>query len=328
MGGSGVKVSLEKLTAQATSTGFRPDVLEKVAHLLGLLEALRSHPFLKGKLALKGGTALNLFVFNVPRLSVDIDLNYVGAADLEAMFAERPQVEQAVQAVFAREGFTVRRAPEEHAGGKWSLRYQSAAGRSGNLEVDLNFMYRFPLWPITIMDSFSVGDWQATGIPVLDIHELAAGKLAALLARRQARDLFDSHAILQTKNLDKGRLRTAFVVYGAMNRKDWRSISVEDVSFDEEDLARQLLPTLRISPTMKQSTVADYGTRLAVECRQALSVVLPFNEAERAFLDLLLDQGEIDSTILTADPILQERIQGQPLLEWKALNVRKHKGLI
>ncbi|MBU1566359.1 MAG: hypothetical protein KJ630_12135 [Proteobacteria bacterium] len=54
-----MKVSLEKLTAQATLTGFRPDVLEKVAHLLGLLEALRSHPFLKGKLALKGGTALN-----------------------------------------------------------------------------------------------------------------------------------------------------------------------------------------------------------------------------------------------------------------------------
>ena len=323
-----MKVSLEKLTAQATSTGFRPDVLEKVAHLLGLLEALRSHPFLKGKLALKGGTALNLFVFNVPRLSVDIDLNYVGAADLEAMLAERPQVEQAVQAVFAREGFTVRRVPDEHAGGKWSLRYQSAAGRSGNLEVDLNFMYRIPLWPITIANSFPVGDWQATEIPVLDIHELAAGKLAALLARRQARDLFDSHAILQMKNLDKGRLRTAFVVYGAMNRKDWRSVSVEDVSFDETDLTRQLLPTLRISPSMKQSTVADYGTRLAAECRQALSVVLPFNEAERAFLDLLLDQGEIDPTLLTDDPILQKRILKQPLLEWKAQNVHKHKGLI
>lgn len=42
---------------------------------------------------------------------------------------------------------------------------------------------------------------------------------------------------------------------------------------------------------------------------------------------LLLDEGKIDSTILTDDPILQKRIQGQPLLEWKAINVRKHKGL-
>jgi predicted nucleotidyltransferase component of viral defense system len=68
-----VKISQEKLTSQAEATGFRPDVLEKVAHLLGLLDGLNSHPFLKGKLVLKGGTALNLFIFDVPRLSVDID---------------------------------------------------------------------------------------------------------------------------------------------------------------------------------------------------------------------------------------------------------------
>ncbi len=50
-------ISLEKLSAEAEATGFRPDMLEKVAHLLNLLEAIRSHPFLKGKLVLKGGTA-------------------------------------------------------------------------------------------------------------------------------------------------------------------------------------------------------------------------------------------------------------------------------
>jgi hypothetical protein len=51
-----VKISYEKLTAQAEATGFRPDVLENVAHLLWLREAVGRHPFLKGKLALKGGT--------------------------------------------------------------------------------------------------------------------------------------------------------------------------------------------------------------------------------------------------------------------------------
>lgn len=322
-----MKISHEKLTAQAEATGFRPDVLEKVAHLLGLLEALGSHPFLKGKLALKGGTALNLFVFNVPRLSVDIDLNYVGAEDREAMLAEQPRIEQAVQAVFAREGFTVRRMPEEHAGGKWSLRYQSAAGLGGNLEVDLNFMYRVPLWPVTLSDSYPVGTWQASQIPVIDIHELAAGKLAALLARRQARDLFDSHRILHKENLDHDRLRIAFVVYGAMNRKDWRTVSVEDVNFESAELARQLIPTLRVTESAEQESIDQYGARLVEECRQALSVVLPFSENEKAFLDLLLEQGKIDSSILTADSDLQQRIQRQPLLEWKTVNVRKYKGL-
>jgi predicted nucleotidyltransferase component of viral defense system len=320
-----MKISPEKLAAEAEATGFRPDVLEKVAHLLGLLNALRSHPFLKEKLVLKGGTALNLFIFDVPRLSVDIDLNYVGAEDRDGMLAERPKVEQAVQAVFAREGFTVRRMPEEHAGGKWALRYENAPGRSGNLEVDINFMFRVPLWPVTTRDSHPIGTWRATGISVLDHHELAAGKLAALLARRQARDLFDSHRILRMDDLDPHRLRIGFVVYGAMNRKDWRTVSSEDVDFDAMDLARQLVPTLRVNAAEVQAESTEYGARLVWECREGLSAVLPFTDSERAFLDLLLDRGVNDPALLTADTYLQQRIRSQPLLEWKALNVRHHK---
>jgi predicted nucleotidyltransferase component of viral defense system len=80
-----MKPSPEKLAAEAEATGFRVDVLEKVARLLGLLDALRSHPFLEKRLVLKGGTALNLFMFEVPRLSVDIDLNYIGSADRQEM---------------------------------------------------------------------------------------------------------------------------------------------------------------------------------------------------------------------------------------------------
>jgi hypothetical protein len=51
----------------AESTGSKADVIEKVFHLLNLLNKLNSHPFLKGKLALKGGSALNLFVFNIKK---------------------------------------------------------------------------------------------------------------------------------------------------------------------------------------------------------------------------------------------------------------------
>jgi hypothetical protein len=54
--------------------------------------------------------------------------------------------------------------------------------------------------------------------------------------------------------------------------------------------------------------------------------VLPFTDSEREFLDLLLNRGVVDSTVLTADLSLQRHIQKQPLLEWKALNVRRHKG--
>jgi predicted nucleotidyltransferase component of viral defense system len=123
----------QSLSREMRLTGFGGEQLEKVFRLMALLDALNNHPFLKARIALKGGTALNLFYFDVPRLSVDIDLNYIGAADRETMLAERPKLEQAVQAVCSREGLTVRRMPSEHAGGKWRLTYVASTGGSANL---------------------------------------------------------------------------------------------------------------------------------------------------------------------------------------------------
>ncbi|MFA6234082.1 MAG: nucleotidyl transferase AbiEii/AbiGii toxin family protein [Bacteroidota bacterium] len=323
-----MRISPEKLASEAASTGFRADVLEKVARLLGLLQTIQQHPFLEGKLALKGGTALNLFVFDVPRLSVDIDLNYIGATGREQMLRERPRLEEALQAVFAREDYSVRRMPTEHAGGKWSLRYSDASGRSGNLEVDLNYMFRVPLWPVQKCDSHQIGAWQASAIPVLDLHELAAGKLAALIARGVARDLFDTTQILEHPDIETASLRAAFVTYGAMNRKDWRTVSVDDVVFDPAELGRKLTPMLREGIGEHDLPPEEYGKRLAVKCTELLARVLPFTDNERTFLDRLLDAGEIDASLLTDDPDLQSRIQNQPLLEWKAFNVRIHRGLV
>ena len=151
--------------------------------------------------------------------------------------------------------------------------------------------------------------------------------MAALMARGQARDLFDCHRILSMDDLEKDRLRIAFVTDGGMNRKDWRTVAIEDVDFDAAELTRLLVPTLPVRESKEQVSPAEYGARLVKECREGLSAVLPFTDAERAFLDLLLDRGVIDPTLLTADASLQRRIQGQPLLQWKALNVRRHTGL-
>lgn len=325
LAGGGVKVSKEKLYSEAQATGFRPEILEKVIQLLNLLEAFQGHPFLQGRLVLKGGTALNLFYFNVPRLSVDIDLNYIGAVSRETMLEERPKLEEAVQAVCSREGFIIRRLPTDHAGGKWQLRYESSIGQSGNLEVDLNFMFRVPLWPINLMDSKQVGSYQAPGVPILDIHEIAAGKLAALLARQASRDLFDAHQLLTQQELDPRMLRLAFVVYGAMNRVDWRSVSIDDVNFDTRELKNSLVPVLRTDVIGDQNKETWTNT-LVSECREALSVVLPLEPNEKEFLGKLLDHGEIEASLLTNDFSMVDKINIHPLLAWKALNVKHHKN--
>ncbi|MFW6114506.1 MAG: nucleotidyl transferase AbiEii/AbiGii toxin family protein [bacterium] len=321
-----MNVSLKSLQRQAAQGGFRVEVLEKVCRLRQILTGFGRHPFLKSRLVLKGGTALNLFLFDLPRLSVDIDLNYVGQADREAMLAERPYVEQAVQDVCARESMQVARLPEEHAGGKWRLRYASVFGQQGSLEVDINYLQRILLWPVQRHDAARLAGIQARSVPLLDIHELAAGKLAALFARRASRDLFDAHQLLHQPGLDDQRLRTAFLVYGGMNRKDWRTIRVEDIGFDPTELQNQLVPTLRRQEIGKIGRTNAWAAQLIDECRTALARILPFTELEKRFLDTLLDDGELAPELLTRDNELVERIAQHPGLLWKRHNVRRHRG--
>ena len=61
------------ISKRAVEMGFIKDTLEKVYRLADILEYINTNILLKDKLALKGGTAINLLIFNLPRLSVDID---------------------------------------------------------------------------------------------------------------------------------------------------------------------------------------------------------------------------------------------------------------
>ncbi len=315
------------LLQAAAATGFQTEPLEKAVRLLELLETLRSHPFLKDRIALKGGTALNMFVFDVPRLSVDIDLNYIGAADRETMIEERPKLDDAIRAVCGRLGIEVKRVPDEHAGGKWRLSYVGVSGRSGRLELDVNFMLRTPLWPPILADSRPMHTFTAARVPVLELHELAAGKLSALFGRNASRDLFDAHHMLSHLAFDQARLRLAFVVYGGINRRDWRSVSLDDVKAEPVDFERQLLPMLRAERAPDRAQVPEWSASLAGECRDLLSIVLPLQPEEIEFLSRLNDTGDIAPELLTADSMMQATIRGHPALLWKAQNVHRHRGL-
>lgn len=72
-----LKISDFELRQEAKAHGYRPEMLEKVYHLLELLEEFMAVPYLSDRLVLKGGTAINLFCTDqFPRLSVDLDFNY------------------------------------------------------------------------------------------------------------------------------------------------------------------------------------------------------------------------------------------------------------
>ena len=322
-----MRFGAEDVQEHAASLGFRPDSIEKVFRLLSLLEALRSNAFLRPRVALKGGTAINLFLFDVPRLSVDLDFNYVGSADRDTMLSDKPKVGQAIQAVCAREGLTVRWMPSEHAGGKWRLSFTNTAGSSDHLEIDLNFLLRVPLWAVTTLDSKAVGPAVAKQIAVVDRHELAAGKLAALCARNASRDIFDARELLGRHDLDPSKLRLAFVVYGGRNRKDWRSVRVEDIQAEAPELKRELVPLLRADFRPKDAGIDLWTQTLVRETRELMASLLPLAHHEREFIERLNDAGDIEPELLTGDPAMQAIIRAQPGLRWKAFNVKKRAGI-
>jgi hypothetical protein len=314
-----MKISKEKLQQEAANTGFKMEHLEKVYMLMDLLEDISSFPQLKDKFVLKGGTALNLFFFNLPRLSVDIDLNYIGAVDRDAMLSEKPILQKAISAICERHGLTLDRNPNRHAGGKMIWRYPSALGQMGNLEVDLNFMYRIPLWPVQLKSSCIVGGKQVHNIPILDPHELSAGKLAALIDRKTGRDLFDAYHLLTKTDLDMPKLRLALIVYSAISRKaDLRQLTPEAISVDITDLNNRLLPLLRKSEISSMGGVSKWATNLVQECQIAFQHFLPLTENEHAFLDQLLDYGVMQPELLSDDLLFIENVKNHPAIRWTA----------
>ncbi len=310
----------------ARESGFRADSVEKVLRLRGILARLDRHPGARNAWLLKGGTALNLLHLDVPRMSVDIDLDYIGAADREGMLAARPGFEAALVAVCLREGCEVRRVPDDHAGGKYRLRYTSVFGGSQGLEVDVSYVARVPLLGMVRLPTrFPRQD--TIEVPTLSLAELAAGKFAALLQRHAVRDAFDAVNLLQSCPglLDDPGFRLAFLCTLAGGRGDPRHLAPHDPRPDIRAVEQQLLMMLH----QPHNAGSRDATALCAQIRQELAGVaerlLAWSPSERRFLDRLHDEGEIDAASLCADPDVRDRILIQPMLLWKARHVRGYR---
>jgi hypothetical protein len=136
--------SRETLRDLAAERQLQPATLERVIRLIDILDAFGADTLIGPRIALKGGTALNVFHSDLDHLSVDIDVNYVGAIEKERMDADRPGLEDRIERLMESKGYAARREPSEHAGGKWIYRYASALGGAGTIEIDINYLYRDP----------------------------------------------------------------------------------------------------------------------------------------------------------------------------------------
>jgi len=319
--------SAQTLQRIADQTGHQQGTLEKVLRLLDLLQEIARDPVLSERLVLKGGTALNVFHLGLDRLSVDIDLNYIGALDRAVMETERPTVDAAINRLLASQGYSVRRQPDEHAGGKWLARYASALGGNATLELDVNYMARQPLFGAARMESVPLSDMRARDVLVLDLHEIVAGKLVALIDRHAARDLFDARRILSIDGLDWSQIKAAVPAIGACWRRDWRTMSVATIKGDPRELRQKLAICLPRDRFAGKEDVNAWIEETVALCRERFAFLFDLTANEQNFLDGVLDRGEIKPELLDVEPEIRARIGAMPMLAWKCLHVRKHRGL-
>lgn len=319
--------STQTLQRIASETGHQPGTLEKVMRLLDILQEVAHDRVLSERFALKGGTALNVFHLGLDRLSVDIDLNYVGALDRKAMEAERPEVEAALSRLLASQGYDIRRQPDEHAGGKWIMRFASVLGGNATLELDVNYMARQPLFGTTHVSSVALGDIRASDVLVLDLQEIIAGKLVALFDRHAARDLFDARRILSIEGLGWKNIKAAFLAFGACARRDWRTVSIEAIKSDPRELRQKLVICLPRGYFGGKDEIDAWIEETVALCRERLAFLFDLTANEREFLNGILDRGEINSDLLDVVPEIRANIGAMPMLAWKCQHVRKHRGL-
>jgi predicted nucleotidyltransferase component of viral defense system len=310
-------MSKEYLINQAKTRKYKPEILEKVFKLLSVLKQFLEVPYLRNRIVLKGGTALNLFHFEtIPRLSVDIDLNYIGQIDRSQMLEEKPQINNAIYKILEQNQFEFYRHPNHHAGGKMIWQYPSLLGQKGNLEIDLNYMYRQPLWDI----EWKLPKLQLDSpfeVPVLDIHELAAGKLSALFSRTVSRDLFDAHFLLTKTKLSTNKLRQTFIIYLSMTDVDIKQLNVGSITSDIRDVNNRLFPVLQqVNLPRKKNELQKWVTKLVIELEQALNIILPLKAEEKEFIHKIRKEGKIEPSLIGAETDLASRILSHPAVIW------------
>ncbi len=198
------------------------------------LVAAAPHIFFDDTFALKGGTAINLFFRDMPRLSVDLDLDLVLPDHTLQWEAARKRIDRSLAESRKRlqaAGFQVA------AAGKDVEETRLQLARSNILvKVEVNFVMRGTVNPIAAMPLTQVASDMLLAeveIPVVSREDVYGGKLVAALDRQHPRDLFDVMQLFDHEGITPG-IRRAFVVYLASHNRPIHEVlypAMRDIQF-------------------------------------------------------------------------------------------------
>jgi predicted nucleotidyltransferase component of viral defense system len=281
--------------------------VEQVKVLLQVLPVLRG----QATFALKGGTAINFFVLDMPRLSIDIDLTYTGLGDrdssLQSMHIGLEKMVTDIKAISSRFKITKQLTTDKSIVKKLQVNFGTTS-----IKIEPNYIMRGSLYPIKeyrlsskVEDEFNVF---IDKIPLLVPDELYAGKICAALNRQHPRDLFDIKLLFESSGITDS-IRQAFVIYLACNPRPIYEL-----------LAPNLIDIKNIFET-DFLTMTNYEVRLEelTETRDKLIDLInkQLTTPEKEFL-FSLKEGNPRYDLMPFN-----NLDKLPALQWKLLNIRK-----
>jgi len=298
----------------ARQYGFVRDTFEKVLRLKGILKYLNEEEYLREHLLLKGGTAINLTIFELPRLSVDIDMDYTPNDAKEGMLESREKITALIKTYMADEGYQLSEGSRFiHSLDAFYYQYINAGGNRDMIKIELNYSLRAhvlePVYRRILPEAFDDGMMIRMVAPM----EIFAAKGNALINRAAARDLYDWGNMMQEKLFEKDRdmFRKCFAFYATISaetvNRNFDTSAIDSLNFDR--IRRDLFPVLNERDNFKlgerQQQAKDYIDRL-----------MQLTEREEEYMDRFISK-EYMPELLFDDKEIVERIQRHPMALWK-----------
>ncbi len=278
---------------------------DQVRLLVALLSSVAKQPCF----ALKGGTAINLFVRDMPRLSVDIDLTYLPVQDRDASLSGIDTALGAIAADIAQHIPATKATASILPGTGKRFKLLVWQGET-SVKIEVSPVLRGSVYPAETRQ-LSANASKAFGfarLPVLSFEDLFGGKICAALDRQHPRDLYDVYWLLQQEGID-GRLKNAFLVYLMGHNRPMAELLAPQAK-DIEPLYRVELAGMTYAP-VRLEHLRETLPRLVREIHAAMT------DSDRRFL-LALKQGAQD----WKDFPLPE-VERLPAVQWKILNLAR-----
>ena len=312
--------NLRDLTNIAQYNKFNRDTLEKVFRLSELLKLFNENEELKGKYVLKGGTAINLCLFDFPRLSVDIDMNFNSNSSKEEMLEMRELHRKLINAFVALDGYTIDpKSRFTFTLDSYLLKYTNAAGSRDNIKIELNYSNRIQiLEPVNYKLSSKIIDNES--ILALNKVELYGSKIAALIGRTTARDIFDVFQLINKQILldsELDMLKKCSIFYLLMSNEfqpfgdllNQFKKNMENLSYSA--IKRNLIPLLHVGETID---IDDFKQTVS----QFIETLFELTETEQKYIDSF-NEGKFNPELLFHKTIA-DRLKEHPMVLWKMMN--------